>query len=148
MAGGSSPFAPWAKISLVLIFGSPYVVGVTSLGVQISLETRLPCYGVCPTPSWLAGLRCRYGVLLEVVDLHYLVMVVPNYELPSATSLPAPWGGAHFHSYVRWQPLPLSGLPPFGGWPSSSPLTGGGPGWVQGSRALGVDRRGHSPFPS
>ena len=33
------------------------------------------------------------GYLLKVVDLHYLVMVVPNYELPSATSLPAPWGG-------------------------------------------------------
>ena len=79
-----------------------------------------------------------------VVDLHYLVMVVPNHGLPSPTSLPAPWGGAHFLNCALANSSILGVCLPLWGCPGPSPLTGGGPCRVLGPRALGVVRRGFS----
>ena len=115
------------------------------MGIQISLETWLPFWGL--SYSFLVDRTCcRYEVLLMVVDLHYLVMVVPNHGLPSPTSLPAPWGGTHFLNCALANSSILGVCLPLWGCPGPSPLTGGGPCRVLGPRALGVVRRGFLPF--
>ena len=81
-----------------------------------------------------------------MVDLHYLVMVVPNYGLPPATSLPAPWGGAHFTHLCAGSRSLLGGLPPSLGVSQPLPPHWGRPRPGPGSEGPWGGPKGFFPF--
>ena len=80
-----------------------------------------------------------------MVDLHYLVTVVPTLDLPSLPPSLLPGGGAL--PLGAGKQLHLGRLPPSWGVSRPSPLTGGGLRRVLGPWTLGVVRGGFYPFP-